>query len=148
MPIHRFLIMVLTAATLSAVTVASPATAGDLCLDATGGSPPSENAPILIGRNFKVPGPNKCKPFVGLRADVGGAVTGTACTSFDRTYVSFVLVAASVPTDIMTPGHTSFYNARLDLPSNTGFLTRNDTGVDNDSTISAYECRGLYPDNI
>ena len=97
-----------------------------------------------------MPPPNKCKPFYGLRVGVGGAVTGTACTSYDRTYVSFVLVAASVPTAFLFHGATTFYNARLNLPSNTGFLTHDDIagGVRSNKAMSAYECRSIYPDNI
>lgn len=50
-----------------------------------------------VGKNFKIPGPGKCKPWNGVYLPTFAAVsvsTGTACTSSDGTNLRINLVTA------------------------------------------------------
>src|SRR5215470_15868135 len=77
-----------------ALTLAAPVWAGDLCLDNSQGGTPSLDDPIIIARNFKLPGKDKCKLFTGVLAGVTSVVTGSACTSFNGDHVALLITAA------------------------------------------------------
>lgn len=52
------------------------ARAADLCLSYDGGGG------IIVGKAFRIPSPNKCKPFHGFEVGgLEGMVTGTGCTT-------------------------------------------------------------------
>lgn len=132
------------------------ARAGDLCLDAAAGSTPTYEKPVIIGRTFRLPARNKCKPFMGVFAatsqGIPTAVTGTACTSWDGVSVRFTLVASHTPTDLpgggYSTGYSMLYSATLDTRDDTGALTAIHGNTLTTSPITAYECRNAYPDNL
>ena len=83
-----------TAATLALVgMLGGVAAAKDFCIKVVDGN--AGKVGHFIGKAFKVPGPGKCKPFMGLNTtdNVGYAsdVTGSACTANDGHQVRFVL---------------------------------------------------------
>jgi hypothetical protein len=43
----------------------------------------------LVGKSFKIPGPGKCKPFIGFVEAAPTVWTGGACTSSDGTTAHF-----------------------------------------------------------
>ena len=145
----------ISALVLGGCLLASSAQAGDMCLDATGGLQPSLDRPIIIGRGFKFPKKNKCKPFIGVivasSPSHASVVTGSACARFDGTSVTFMLTAA-IPTDSsMEPSIVRNYVAAI-TPSGpsegTGRLsTLRDAGFGN-SSAEAFECSNAFPDNL
>ena len=71
------------------------ARASDFCISFIEGG---INVAEIVGKGFRVPGPGRCKPFMGIKPFgdyVLGDVTGSACTSSDNSKVSFVLVVSS-----------------------------------------------------
>jgi hypothetical protein len=131
------------------------ALAGDLCIDAQS-NPPTLAAPVIIGRGFKIPKKNKCKPFMGVMATSiparPSAVTGAACTSFDGLNVTFTLVATLPPPDSTHAGTDVRYSARLavqDASTGTGTMSAFlPTGVVSTGSVVAFECHDAFPDNL
>src|SRR5262245_2278185 len=85
------------------LVLAGAAQAGDLCLDASiAANPPTLDRPVIILRGFKFPKKNKCKSFSGVVStsipSVSSSVTGSACTRFDGSSVSFSLYGSLAPT--------------------------------------------------
>ncbi len=134
------------------------ARAGDLCLDAAGGAAPTFEKPVIIGRGFRLPARNQCKPFIGVLAvhslPLPTSVTGSACTAYDGSGVSFTLVATVPPRRVgssIVGGIDMLYSATLapqGSSAGNGYLTAFETSSSATTTITAYECRNAYPDNL
>lgn len=97
--------------------LARPSFAADYCIQGAGSNP------ILVGKRFKLPRKDKCKPFVGyggyLSALATYPITGSACTSGDGTAVTFVV------TGFLEGGGgraVETYHLRLVTPFTTGTL--------------------------
>jgi hypothetical protein len=142
----------LLAATLAAILIAPGLSAArDLCIDASGGTFPTEDNPIVIGRGFRAPRPNKCAPFQGVIVSEESAVTGVACTSFDNDHVSFTLISTVSPENTIFGRGVRFYSVRFQIASATGILkidSVGDGGPDVLKPASIYDCTGVYPDNL
>lgn len=122
--------------------------AGDLCIDASGGQPPFLENPIIIGRSFKLPKKNKCKPFNGVVVGFRSAVTGTACASADGTQVTMSLVASLLRPEIGTVSHVSNYVVGIEVSTLVGEVRRQFS--DGNASIrpaQVYECKKIFPGN-
>ena len=82
---------------------------------------------ILVGEGFTIPGPNKCKAFIGFNAEGGSSVSGTGCTTLDG-----FLVLATTNGSIKN-SFVEFDNISLSLPSQTGDWE--DEGLQNGSSF-------------
>jgi hypothetical protein len=142
---------ILIAAVALSLGLGSVVQAGDLCLDAARGDPPSFGRPIIILRGFKYPKRSKCKSVSGVFAASvpaqPSAVTGAACTSFDGAHVSFTLVATYTPSTtnraeysarVAPQGQVSDGSMASILPSGLNILT----------PIVVFECHNAFPDNL
>jgi hypothetical protein len=141
--------ILISAAALS-VGLASTVQAGDLCLDAAQGGPPSFEKPTIILRAFKYPRKNKCKSVSGVFAASApaqpSAVTGAACTSFRGDTVSFTLVATYAPTSARAQ-----YSAAVSIEGDVspGLMTAIlPTGMNVTNQIAVFECHNAFPDNL
>ena len=102
------------------VASALSAEAMDLCVDSGGYT--------YVGKKFKVPLRNQCKPFNGFTADRDWFVTGTGCTSEKGDFFRLQYTANG------TSGHVTFsVYCGIPLPSLTGG-TCLFTEVDGDNT--------------
>jgi hypothetical protein len=107
--------------------LAGVARASDYCIDVTDGGPLS--AYTLVGKGFRVPGKNRCKPFMGFTSQTFD-VTGSACTTADGSHMYVVLTESARGT-----GATNFYHMTIDL------LSPGQSDADRQSGYDAY----LYP---
>src|SRR5262245_10143981 len=91
---------------------ASAGSARDFCISYGGG------ACSYNGKNFVLPGPGKCRPWLGFGTPAcfgaHNAQTGTACTASDGSHVELTI------TSMATGGVLTFTSVDLPLPSLTG----------------------------
>lgn len=152
MRVHRRFAVLAAMLTIPlAVAAAAPAAAEDLCIDATGGIPPTIASPFMILRGFATPGKNKCKQVQGVLVNFESAVSGSACTSFDGGHVTLSLTASFVyektgPTDVRAT--STIYGVRLYPSTLTGGLVSNNlNGGSTITTFFAYQCKKAFPYN-
>ena len=93
------------AATLMA-GLAGAAHASDYCIDVFDGG-----TYTVVGKGFRVPGKNRCKPFMGFTTQ-GFDVTGSACTAADGSHMQVVLTESA-----RGSGSSSIYHMTVDFLS-------------------------------
>ncbi|HKA56565.1 MAG TPA: hypothetical protein VKJ47_23210 [Candidatus Binatia bacterium] len=107
---RKTILVLLVGGVVSLVT--APAWGGDFCIQLGSGL-----IAKFVGKNFKVPGKGKCKPWAGFCAtgcSPGTVQTGTACTAADGSQVTFGF------TTWYAGGPRQFDFIQLTLPALTG----------------------------
>ena len=125
------------------------AAARDLCVTIPGLSP------VIVGKNFYIPMPNRCKPFTGFIAGGQWFGSGAGCTSADGDFfrlsftahksptapapsATLITVFCSIPRPALTGGSCLY---TLSVPSNTD----NEWYEGTDSDASAQPCTVEVP---
>jgi hypothetical protein len=86
--------------------------AKDLCLDTA-----TFGAGGIVGKNFKIPGKNKCKPFAGFTLGGTYFVSGSGCTSASGDVFHLAITAAAANIAFASP-YT--FSCTLPLPTLSG----------------------------
>ena len=100
------------------LATATTAEAKDLCISVPAGLGwTTGSGTALVGKGFRVPGRNRCKPFSGIQRDYGPAV-GTGCTSTDGfTFTLHVTMHRNVGT---FGGVSVFMTCGFNVPTGNG----------------------------